>query len=118
MKLVPSLYKSTVEILVFDSQLQIDATVQKPLSPFVDPIGFEAMSTEINIIMSKSVALRVAAELGLDRNPEFQPQNRLARLAERLGFLRRGHGVGPLPPLRIGQIACVTSPSSRIPSDE
>jgi exopolysaccharide transport family protein len=86
LKLVPSLYKSTVEILVFDPQRQIDAAVQKPISPFVDAVGYEAMNTEINVIKSKSVALRVARELGLDRDPEFQPHSRLAELAERLGF--------------------------------
>jgi exopolysaccharide transport family protein len=86
LKLVPSLYKSTVEILVFDPQRQIDAAVQKPISPFVDAVGYDAMSTEINVIKSKSVALRVARELGLDSDPDFQPHNRLAELAEWLGF--------------------------------
>jgi exopolysaccharide transport family protein len=87
LKLVPSVYKSTVEILIYDPQRHIDVAVQKPISPFVDALGIEAMSTEINIIKSKSVALRVAKELGLDRDPEFQPpQNRLAALAEWLGF--------------------------------
>jgi succinoglycan biosynthesis transport protein ExoP len=86
LKLVPSLYKSTVEILVFDPQRQIDAAVQKPISPFVDAIGYDAMSTEINVIRSKSVALRVARELGLDRDPEFQPHDRLADLMQWLGF--------------------------------
>jgi exopolysaccharide transport family protein len=86
LKLVPSLYKSTVEILVFDPQRQIDAAVQKPISPFVDAVGYDAMSTEINVIKSKSVALRVARELGLDGDPEFQPRSRLAEFAERLGF--------------------------------
>ena len=74
LKLVPSLYKSTVEILVLDPQRQIDAAVQKPISPFVDAVSFEAMNTEIKVIKSKSVALRVARELGLDRDPEFQPR--------------------------------------------
>jgi succinoglycan biosynthesis transport protein ExoP len=90
LKLVPSLYKSTVEILVFDPQRQIDAAVQKPISPFVDAVGNDAMNTEINLIKSKSVALRVARELGLDRDPEFQPHSLLAELAERLGFPRLG----------------------------
>ena len=86
LKLLPSNYKSTVEILVFDPQRQIDAAVQKPISPFVDPVSFDAMNTEINIIQSKSVALRVAKDLGLDTDPEFQPQNPFADLAKRLGF--------------------------------
>ena len=90
LKLVPSLYQSTVEILVFDPQRQIDAAVQKPISPFVDAVGYDAMQTEINVIKSKSVALRVATELGLDKDPEFQVRSRLAELAERLGFPRLG----------------------------
>jgi succinoglycan biosynthesis transport protein ExoP len=88
LKFVPPVYKSTVEILVFDPQRQIDAAVQKPISPFIDAVGNDAMSTEINIIKSKSVALRVAKELGLDRDPEFQSHNRFAWLAKWLGLLR------------------------------
>src|SRR6185295_7258087 len=57
--IVPAQYKSTVERLVFDPQQQIDATVQKPISPFVDAVGNDAINTEINILKSKSVALRV-----------------------------------------------------------
>jgi len=87
-RLTPSLYRSTVEILVFDPQRQIDSAVQKPISPFVEAIGIEAINTEINIIKSRSVALRVAKELGLDEDPEFQPHSPLADLAERLGFSR------------------------------
>jgi succinoglycan biosynthesis transport protein ExoP len=90
LKLKPLLYKSTVEILVFDPQRQIDAAVQKPISPFVDALGLEAMNTEIEVIKSKSVALRVARELGLDADPEFRPDNLLADLAERLGFPHLG----------------------------
>lgn len=86
--LLPSRYTSTVEILVFDPQGQFDATVQKPVSLFVDALSLDAMNTEINIIKSKSVALRVAKELGLDHDPEFQPRNQLADLAERLGLPR------------------------------
>jgi polysaccharide biosynthesis transport protein len=86
LKLVPSVYKSTVQILVFDPQGQIDATVQKPISPFIDAVGSDAMNTEIAVIKSKSVALRVATELGLDRDPEFQPHSPFAELAQRLGL--------------------------------
>ena len=92
LKLMPSRYKSTVEILVYDPQQQIDAAIQKPISPFVDAIGDEAMNTEISILKSKSVALRVAGELGLDKDPEFQTHSRLADLANWLGIpaLARG----------------------------
>ncbi len=84
---VPSQYKSTVEILVYDPQRQIDATIQKPISPFVDAMGSDAINTEINILKSKSVALRVARELGLDTDPEFQSHDlQLGHLAERLGL--------------------------------
>jgi capsular exopolysaccharide synthesis family protein len=90
LKFVPPEYKSTVEILVYDPQGQIDAAVQKPISPFVDAFNYEAMNTEIQVIKSKSVALRVAGELGLDRDPEFQPHDLFADLAQRLGFSHPG----------------------------
>ena len=91
------MYKSTVEILVYDPQQQIDTAVQKPISPFVDAVSNELMNTEIKILRSKSVALRVASELGLDKDPEFQSHSpisdlmerchdRIVDLMERLGF--------------------------------
>jgi succinoglycan biosynthesis transport protein ExoP len=88
LRMVPSLYQSTVEILIFDPQRQIDAAVQKPISPFIDAVDNTAMTTEIEVIKSKSVALRVAQELGLDKDAEFQRRSRLAMLAERLGLAR------------------------------
>ena len=90
LKLVPSRYKSTIQVLVYDPQQQIDTTVQKPISPFVDAVGYDAMNTQINVLKSKSVALRVATELGLDNDPEFQPHNWLADLEERLAILGWG----------------------------
>ena len=94
---VPSRYKSTVEILVYDPQQQIDAAVQKPISPFVDALGNDAIHTEINILKSKSVALRVASELGLDTDPEFQPQGpRIGHLGKRLGIVAKRLGIAGL----------------------
>jgi len=93
---VPPRYKSTVEILVYDPQRQMDSAIQKPISPFVDALGNDAMSTEIAVLKSKSVALRVATELGLDTDPEFQSngagiadlvhQLRIRDLAKQLGI--------------------------------
>ena len=94
---VPSRYKSTVEILVYDPQQQIDATVQKPISPFVDAVGNDAINTEINILRSKAVALRVASELGLDTDPEFQSREfRIGHLAQHLGSLATRLGLPDL----------------------
>jgi len=86
LKVVPPLYKSTVEILVYDPQQEINEAVQKPIFPFVDAVSNDAMNTEIDVLRSKSVALRVASELGLDKDSEFQPHNGLAELAKRLGL--------------------------------
>jgi polysaccharide biosynthesis transport protein len=92
--IVPSRYKSTVEILVYDPQQQIDARVQKPISPFVDAVGNDAINTEINILKSKSVALRVASELGLDTDPEFQSHSlQIADLGKRLGIIAKRLGI-------------------------
>ena len=94
---VPKRYKSTVEILVFDPQQQIDATVQKPISPFVDAVGNDAINTEINILRSKAVALRVATELGLDTDPDFQPPKfRIGHLAQHLGSVAQWLGLPDL----------------------
>jgi uncharacterized protein involved in exopolysaccharide biosynthesis len=83
---VPSFYKSTAEILIYDPQRQIDAAVQKPISPFIDAVDNVAMTTEIEVIKSKSVALRVARDLALDKDPEFQLHSRLSALKEWLGL--------------------------------
>ncbi len=94
---VPSRYKSTVEILVYDPQQQIDATVQKPISPFVDAVGNDAINTEISILRSKAVALRVASELGLDTDPEFQSREfRIGHLAQHVGSLATRLGLPDL----------------------
>jgi polysaccharide biosynthesis transport protein len=90
LKLVPSLYKSTTQILVFDPQRQMDEAVQKRISPFVDAVDINAMNTEIEVIKSKSVTLRVARELGLDKDPEFQPRSSFSVLTERFGLTRLG----------------------------
>ena len=45
LKLLPSQYVSAVEILVFDPAQQMDSQVQKPVSPFVDALGNDAMDT-------------------------------------------------------------------------
>jgi polysaccharide biosynthesis transport protein len=95
--IVPSRYKSMVEILVYDPQQQIDATVQKPISPFVDAVGNDAINTEINILKSKSVALRVASELGLDTDPEFQSHGlQIGDLAKPLGTVAKRLGIADL----------------------
>jgi polysaccharide biosynthesis transport protein len=95
--IVASRYKSTVEILVYDPQQQIDATVQKPISPFVEALGNDAINTEINILKSKSVTLRVASELGLDTDPEFQSKDfRIGHLAKRLGIIAKRLGIPDL----------------------
>jgi polysaccharide biosynthesis transport protein len=92
LKVFPSLYKSSAEILIFDPQRQMDDAVQKRVSPFVDAVDNVAMNTEIEVIKSKSVALRVANELALDKDEEFQPRSPLSALGERLGLLRPPEG--------------------------
>ena len=86
LKIMPSLFISTAEILIFDPTQQMDQAVQKSVSPFIDNVDADAMNTEIEIIKSKSIALRVAKELGLENDAEFQPQGRLSTLAEKFGL--------------------------------
>lgn len=93
LKTIPPRYKSTVEILVYDPQQQLNAEVQKPLFPFVDALGNDAMTTEIDVLTSKSVALRVARDLRLDEEPEFQTRSGLSELAAKLGVTGVTHAL-------------------------
>ena len=90
LKLIPSQYVSTVEILVYDPAQQLDSQVQKPVSPFIDNLGNDAMDTEISVITSQSITLRVVKQLGLDHDADFQrPDNPVAALIAWLGLDRQ-----------------------------
>jgi len=80
---------------------------RKPISPFTDAVNGEAMNTEIEVIKSKSVALRVAKELGLDKDPEFQPYSRFSALPERHRLSRLD---SPLPVPKPGRIRTRRTP--------
>src|ERR1700680_3062214 len=54
-RVVPQTYKSTAQILVNDPQRQMDSSIQKPISPFVDSVTLEALSTEMEVIKSRSI---------------------------------------------------------------
>lgn len=86
LKAVPTRYRSTVEILVYDPTQQINVALQKTIFPFADSIGNDGMNTEIHVLRSKMLALRVAANLDLANDPEFQPRDLLVDWAEWVGF--------------------------------
>jgi polysaccharide biosynthesis transport protein len=94
---VPSRFRSTVAILVYDPQQQIDTSIQKPVSPFVDYLNNDAINTEISILKSKSVALRVVSELGLDTDPEFQSQSLgIGDIAKQFGIVANRLGIATI----------------------
>ena len=80
--LVPPQYKSTTEILIVNPKVQNEATVR----PTVGVPDAAAMSTEIALIQSKSLALRVAKELALDQDPKFLQHGAISLLLEKLGL--------------------------------
>jgi succinoglycan biosynthesis transport protein ExoP len=82
LKLVPLEYKSTAEILIVNPKLQSETGK----TPSVFDIDAAAMSTEIALIQSKSLALRVAKELDLDKNPKFSQRGIMSQLFEGLGL--------------------------------
>jgi len=78
-------YRSTVEILAADPKRQTNVAEERRLSTL--DVDAAAMASEVAVISSKSVALRAAKELGLDKDPEFQPKpSVVSELLERLGF--------------------------------
>ena len=79
---VPAQYKSTTEILIVNPKVQSETTM-RPASGIPDAA---TMSTEIELIQSKSLALRVAKELELDKEPKFVQRGILPLLLEKLGL--------------------------------
>jgi capsular exopolysaccharide synthesis family protein len=66
---VKPLYGSTTEILAVDTKRANDPVGDRRLSPF--DVDQAAVASEIALIMSQSVALRVVKQLKLDTDPEF-----------------------------------------------
>jgi exopolysaccharide transport family protein len=66
---VKPLYGSTTEILAVDTKRANDPVGETRLSPF--DVDQAALASEIALIMSQSVAMRVVKQLNLDTDPEF-----------------------------------------------
>jgi exopolysaccharide transport family protein len=66
---VKPLYGSTTEILAVDIKRVNDPVSDRRLSPF--DLDQAALASEIALIMSQSVAMRVVKQLKLDTDPEF-----------------------------------------------
>ncbi len=86
LRCIPAVYQSSVEILIFDPEWQMEAAAgqQGPHRDF-DTV---AINTEIEVIRSAALSLRVARELRLDQYPEFQHGGRLKLLLDNLGLSR------------------------------
>ena len=93
---MPPQYKSTAEVLVVNPKVQSETTM-RPLEGGPDA---SAMSTEIALIQSKSLALRVAKELGLDKEPKFPQRSAIAQLLARLGLSQMLESLGLSPQRR------------------
>jgi succinoglycan biosynthesis transport protein ExoP len=89
---VPPQYKSTTEILIVNPKVQSEA----PIRPVAGIPDAATMSTEIALIQSKSLALRVAKELELDKDPFFLQRGMIPQLLEKLGLSQVGERLGLL----------------------
>jgi polysaccharide biosynthesis transport protein len=83
LKVIPTVYQSTAGILVFDPHREGNSAIQKTESTFVNS---QALNTEIELLKSRSLLLRVAKELHLDEDPEFQAESRLLAPLRWLGL--------------------------------
>jgi capsular exopolysaccharide synthesis family protein len=87
---VPPQYKSTAEVLIVNPKVQSET----PLRATAGIPDAATMSTEIALIQSKSLALRVAKELELDREPQFLRRGIMPQLLEKLGLSQVGERLG------------------------
>jgi polysaccharide biosynthesis transport protein len=76
-------YTSTIEILAVDTKRTSDPGEDKRLSSY--EIDQAAIASQIAIIMSQSVVVRAAKDLGLDKDPNFL-QSPLSAFVENLGL--------------------------------
>jgi polysaccharide biosynthesis transport protein len=89
LKMVPPRFQSTVQLLMFDpQQASADAIGRQGAS--AGDFDTEALTTEIAVIQSASLALRVAKDLDLANDPEFQLHSRLAAFLEKIGVAGNG----------------------------
>jgi polysaccharide biosynthesis transport protein len=93
---MPPQYKSTAEVLVVNPKVQSETTM-RPMEGGPDA---SAMSTEIALIQSKSLALRVAKELGLDKEPKFQERSAIHLFLAKLGLSQMLESLGLSPQSR------------------
>lgn len=87
---IPPQYKSTSEILIVNPKVQSET----PVRPTLGIPDAATMSTEIELIQSKSLALRVSSELELDKDPIFLQRGFIPQLLEKLGLSQVGEWLG------------------------
>ena len=84
LKAVPSVYQASAQLLIFDPQ-QAAAVGGGNLAPSARDFDAVAINTEVAILQSESLALRVARKLNLGENPEFQNQSKVDQLVKLIG---------------------------------
>jgi succinoglycan biosynthesis transport protein ExoP len=98
LKLIPPVYQSGVEILMYDPRQQ-DINNMGPQAHSTVDFDTIYVNTEIGVILSDSSLLRVVNDLKLYDNPEFQPHERFAGLRQLAGappvlwIMRQTHGL-------------------------
>jgi polysaccharide biosynthesis transport protein len=83
LSVIPPLYKSEVEILVADPKRPTNAAEGRQISML--DVDAAAIESEIEVLSSQAVALRVVKALHLDSDPEFIQPSGLAAVLRRLG---------------------------------
>jgi capsular exopolysaccharide synthesis family protein len=76
LQLMTPIYQSSVELLVFDPQTQSVGVLRDAAPP--PGLDTATIATEIELIKSLTLCLRVARELKLDQEPEFQIRTSVA----------------------------------------
>jgi succinoglycan biosynthesis transport protein ExoP len=103
-KVIPPVYKAGVQVLIFDPQRSNMAAVAEPSEPLRE-LDVVAINTEIEVIKSAALSLRVAKELKLDQNPEFQEHRHFEWLRSKLAGEEANDlktAVGPTNPSVVG----------------
>jgi exopolysaccharide transport family protein len=119
--LMPARYLGSVDVMIdpvmTDSRAEDVVKVQAPMGGL--PTDTNTVDSEVEVLRSRALADRVATELGLDRDPEFntslQPPNFLTFLKGLTSFLKSPPHAGGMTPAQaahegvVGNLMAATS---------
>jgi succinoglycan biosynthesis transport protein ExoP len=92
LSVIPAQYRSTVQILIVDPRQPTGSADDKRLSSL--DVDAAAVSSQVEVMQSRSLALTVARDQGLDKDKEFTRRESIFDLFTKIDLLSKFHFFG------------------------